>query len=52
MKGINSNFCYLNVLTSSVIQGLARNADFIRGLKVLGVHMYKFTLKRTSCLDI
>ena len=51
MKGMNSNFCYFNALTSSVIQGLARNGDFISGLKVLGAHMYKFTLKRTSCLD-
>ena len=52
MKGMNSNFCYFNALTSSVIQGLARNGDFIRGLKVLGARMCKFTLKRTSCLDI
>ena len=51
MKGMNSNFCYFNALTSSVIQGLARNGDFIRGLTVLGAHMYKLTLKRTSCLD-
>ena len=52
MKGMNSNFCYFNALTSSVIQGLATNGDFIRGLKVLGARVCKFTLKRTSCLDI
>ena len=52
MRGMNSNFCYFNALTSSVIQGFARNGDFIHGLDVLGACMCKFMLKRTSFLDI